>query len=66
MWFGGLEIKRLPRDRKVAGSILISGGGIKKKIRIRDLFFSHWSLGSEIQRLALSDNNNKQEVPCER
>jgi hypothetical protein len=33
----GLVIRRLLRDRKVAGSILTSGGGILKKNRIRDL-----------------------------
>jgi hypothetical protein len=41
---------------KVAGSILTSGGGIEKKIVI---FFSPWSLGSDIQRLALSDNGRR-------
>jgi hypothetical protein len=34
---GDLEVRRLPRDRKVAGSILSSSGGIKKIIRIRHL-----------------------------
>jgi hypothetical protein len=36
-WLGGLEVRCLPRDRKVAGSILTSGGGIFEKYRIRDL-----------------------------
>jgi hypothetical protein len=30
-WLGGLVARRLPRDRKVADSILTSGGGFKKK-----------------------------------
>jgi hypothetical protein len=37
-WLSGLEVRRLPLDCKVAGAILIRGGGIlKKKNRIRDI-----------------------------
>jgi hypothetical protein len=62
-WLGGLEVRRLPRDRKIAGSILTSGGGINKNIKFV-IFLSHWSLGSEIRHLALSGSGSKQEVPC--
>jgi hypothetical protein len=58
---GGLEVRRVPRDMKVAGSILTSGGGIKNKMEFV-IFLSHWSLGNEIRRLALSDNGDKQEA----
>jgi hypothetical protein len=34
---GGLEVRRLPQDRRRAGSILTSGGGVKKNNRIRKL-----------------------------
>jgi hypothetical protein len=50
---------RLPWDRKVAGSIHTSDGGILKKIKFV-IFLSPWSLGSEIRHLALSDNGEKQ------
>jgi hypothetical protein len=35
-WLGGLEVRLLPRDRKVADSILTSGVEFKKN-QIRDL-----------------------------
>jgi hypothetical protein len=47
MCLGGLEVRRLPRDRRSAGSIINSGGEIIKKFELV-IFLSHWSLGSEI------------------
>jgi hypothetical protein len=61
---GGLMTPRLSRDRKVAGSISTSDGGILKFEFM--IVLTLWFLDSENPHLLLSENGEKEKIPGEK